>query len=215
MVICREIRDDDLDGVVAFLAGGFGHCEYWQHAISQLTVHHTPPGFPKYGFLLADGTAIVGAVLLIFTDVAINGESRIRCNVSSWYVNPAYRGYATILSRRAVKLANVTYFNVTPAPHTWPILKTQNFEMFVLGRIISVPILSRAVPGAVLETVTPNTQGGEDLSAAELTLLLDHQKYGCLSFLCILDGKRYPFVFGLDHRRYSWVRGRVSSARHG
>jgi len=205
VVACREIRAEDVDGVVDLLARGFGRGrDYWARALQRMTSHRVPPGFPRYGHVLADGASVVGVVLLIFTDVPRNGVSDIRCNISSWYVDPAFRSFAAILAKRAIRIPNVTYFNVSPAPHTWPILERQGFEPFAAGRIIALPALSRSRTDARVEVVAPGISPGLDLDQSEIDLMVDHLGYGCLSLNCEDGGRRFPFVFGLD-RRNAWL----------
>ncbi len=205
MVACREIRADDVDGVVDLLTRGFGRGRgYWANALQRLTDHRAPPGLPKYGYVLDDGSRLVGVVLLIFTDVPRNGSPDVRCNISSWYVEPAFRSFAAILAKRAIRQQNVTYFNVSPAPHTWPILERQGFVPFAAGRIISFPALSCNRTDGRVSVIGPGIAAGRDLDQSEVNVLLDHHGYGCLSLICDDDGERYPFVFGLD-RRSGWV----------
>ena len=55
---------------------------------------------------------------LIFSEVATGATPKIRCNVSSWYVEPAFRSFASLLVLRALKNKDVTYLNISPAPAT-------------------------------------------------------------------------------------------------
>ena len=116
---CREIGTADIDGIVNLLTSGFRNPhrtrDFWVRALKRLSEHPTPPGFPKYGYLLDCKGTPVGVILLIFSSILVNGETRIRCNVSSLYVEPAFRGYAAMLVSRALKHKHVTYFNITPA----------------------------------------------------------------------------------------------------
>jgi hypothetical protein len=142
MTFCREIHAYDIDRVVALLSRGFGCAAYWVQAMRRLTDHPGPPEIPKYGIVLEDHDGLVGVVLLIHADLPFEGKSRIRRNVSSWYVDPAYRSHASILAKRATRLPNVTYFNVTPAPHTRGVLQAQGFRPFAFGRTVTVPALN-------------------------------------------------------------------------
>jgi hypothetical protein len=198
---CREIHANDIDRVVALLTRGFGGEAYWAGALRRLTDHPTPPGLPKYGYVLEHDGALVGVILLIFTDVRIGGESHIRCNVSSWYVDPAHRSYASMLAKRATRLANVTYFNISPAPNTWSILDTQGFRPLAIGRTVSVPALNRPRFSVRVWLIATGTEPGRDLQQAEIDLLLHHTAYSALSLICEDDGQRHPFVFGLERRR--------------
>jgi hypothetical protein len=201
VVRCREMRADDVDKVVDLLTRGFGRKRgYWSSALERLTNHPTPPGFPKYGYVIDHDGSIAGVVLLIFTAIGVNGELKVRCNVSSWYVEPGYRNYGSILSMRAVRHQNTTFFNVSPAPHTWTILERQGFIRFAAGRTIAVPALNRSLPGVRVRAVGPSVLSGPDLDQTEIDVLRHHTGYGCLSLICELETKRHPFVFGTDLR---------------
>jgi hypothetical protein len=200
MIRCREIQDDDLEAVVALLNQGFGQKNYRTEALQPLAEHRPPPGLPKYGYVLEHDRTLVGIVLLISTEVRIGGRSHVRCNVSSWYVQPAYRAYASLLTRYALRHKNVTFFNVTPAPHTWATLEALGFTRFAAGYMMAVPLLSRSAARAHVEIVRPATRPDRDLDQAEIDLLLQHQRYGCLSLICETDGQRFPFVFRLRWR---------------
>lgn len=206
MIQCREIRTDDIDFVVDLLTHGFTNRPYWTRALARLQQHPAPPGLPKYGYVLDDGGRLVGVVLLICTDVPSHGSSHIRCNMSSWYVEPAYRSYASILAQRAMRHKNVTFFNVSPAPHTWPILEAQGFRPFAAGRVLSLPWLSLSPSRTHIEEIAAGTEADRDLEQAEIDLLLRHKAYGCLSVTCESGGQRHPFVFGLEpRRRYLYI----------
>src|SRR5205823_4624665 len=104
--------------------------EFWIRALNRLKAHPTPPGCPKYGYLLECRGAPVGVLLLISSAIDANGNTRIRCNVSSWYVEPAFRSYAAMLVSHALKYKHVTYFNITPNRSTLPILEAQGYVRY-------------------------------------------------------------------------------------
>jgi hypothetical protein len=196
---CREIDKADIAAIVDLLASAFRHHhrtrEFWVRAFECLSQHPTPVGFPKYGYLLeCEGTAI-GVILLIFSSLVVHGETRIRCNVSSWYVEPPFRGYAGMLISRALKREHVTYFNITPVPHTLPILEAQGYVRYCAGRFVSVPALSGCSYGCRVAAVASDARPGEDLSSFEIELLLAHANYGCISLTCNSASRRHPFVF--------------------
>ena len=89
-------------------------------AFAQLRRHATPAGLPKFGYLLESDGRVVGAVLLICSLVRDGDQDVPRCNLSSWYVDAAFRAYAPMLVSRAMRHKDVTYVNVSPAPHTRP-----------------------------------------------------------------------------------------------
>src|SRR5690242_14267315 len=140
---CREIGSADVDRIADLLTRGFPvrSREFWLRALKRLSEHPTPPGFPKYGYLLECNGNPVGVILLIHSHIEIRGEMRIRCNLSSWYVERSYRIYGAILVSQALKHREVTYFNITPDPSTLPILEAQGYVRYCSGRFISIPSL--------------------------------------------------------------------------
>lgn len=197
-VRCREIGANDAAAVIELLARGFAAARdrnFWVHVFARLSAHATPPGFPRYGYLLEKDETPVGVILLIFTAIPASEGLSIRCNVSSWYVEPAFRAYATMLIAVALRHKHVTYFNITPAAHTLAILEAQGYKRFCSGRMVSVPALSRGRRGCRVERISVLLNSGNDLTDFEIDLLQSHADYGCISLICYADGERFPFVF--------------------
>jgi hypothetical protein len=192
----REIGTADIEGIVNLLASGFRNDRnHWVRTLTRLTEHPTPAGFPKYGYLLECEGAPVGVILLIFSAILVNGETKIRCNVCSWHVKPGFNSYAAMLASRALSRKDVTYVNVAPAPHTLPILKAQGYEKYCGGWFAAVPSLFARSNGAHVSVVAPGINPDEHLQPGEIELLLAHAKYGCISLICESGSGRYPFVF--------------------
>jgi hypothetical protein len=134
-VRCRQIEETDLDAVLDLLVEGFpGQTRaHWVEVLRRLSVHDTPVGYAKYGYLLEHNAVAVGVLLLIFAKIADNAH--VRCSVSSWYVRPPFRGYAALLASRALRHRDVVYVNMTPAPHTRPILEAQGYRLLLRRRV--------------------------------------------------------------------------------
>jgi hypothetical protein len=192
----RRIRDADLDDIAAMLGKGLGYPKsYFVELLERLKAHPTPGDFPKYGYALMGDGLIVGAIILIFSSVESGSTSGIRCHVTSWYVEPDYRAYATVFFRSALKCSNVTYLNTSARPATLPIIKVQGFSNYSRGQFVTVP-LAHSLPtssdnrAAVVKTI-PEGQ----YEPFEMDLLLAHEKYGNMSFWCTAFGSSYPFIF--------------------
>jgi hypothetical protein len=140
--------------------------------LRRLSAHDTPAGYAKYGYLLEHNAVVVGVLLLIFAK--IDDQGHVRCSVSSWYVRPPFRGYAALLASRALRHREVVYFNMTPAPHTRPILEAQGYRLYCAGGFVSVPILHGRSGDAYVEVASPRTEPGTDLTATEIRQLLDN-----------------------------------------
>jgi hypothetical protein len=192
----RQIGEPDAAAVADLLARGFPERSgtFWQQVLARLTERPAPADLPRYGYLLESDGRTVGAILLIFSRPRCGGATTTRCNVSSWFVEPAFRGYASLLVSKALGHKGVTYLNVTPAPHTVPILLAQGYSPVNNGIFVAVPALqSRAGDGQVHVTWAESglPTGGEPF---EHELLLEHAKYGCLSLWCTTAGGALPFV---------------------
>lgn len=202
-VRCREIAAADLDEVTDLLTEGFRAWRdraFWVNALNRLSKHRTPPDFPKYGYVLESNGMVVGVLLLIFTLIKHDGKAGIRCNVSSWYVRPKFRFYASLLSMRAQRHKQATYYNITPAPWTLATLEAQGYVQYCKGAFVSIPLLSFQSDRAVVEQAATGMSPDSDLSSGEIDLLLEHAAYGCVSVVCNSPAGRHPFVFVLLHR---------------
>ena len=192
-VRCRQIAAEDIPAVTRLLVEGFPDrtLGYWSNALNALRGRVAPEGYPQFGYLLEAEQAVVGVLLLIFVEV---GGGKVRCNVSSWYVDPAYRMHAAPLVSAALRFKTVTYLNVSPARSTWPILEAQGYKRYVEGQFAALPVLSLAGFGARVRAYRPERDDAH-LSAEEAALLRDHAACGCLALVCARGGRIAPLVF--------------------
>src|SRR5689334_15785750 len=112
-VRCRQIVGPDIEEVIALLTRGFPgrKRQFWMRGFERQADRPTPPNCPKFGYVLESDGVLVGVLLLLFTSVAAGAEAAVRCNLSSWYVDPAFRNYASLLASVALKHKGVTYIN--------------------------------------------------------------------------------------------------------
>jgi hypothetical protein len=195
-VRCREIAESDIDAIADLLTRGFpGRTrDYWMRGLRRQSERRVPQGYPRYGYVLEHDRMPVGVLLLLYASSVQAGETMIRCNVSSWYVDPLFRVHATLLTSMAQKNKHVTYTNISPAVPTWPIIEAQGFKLYCSGLFFSVPIFSPTESGVTIERVTTENRSIKDLPQAELELLTSHAQYGCLSFVCHTLHGPLPFV---------------------
>ncbi len=191
---CRQIADTDVDDIVNLLASGFRRRkrQYWVRALERLAAHATPTGLPKYGYLLEDRGVTVGAMLLISSNIGVGSGATVRCNLSSWYVAPAYRSHASLLFGRALKHKNVTYLNVSAATHVLPIVEAFGFSRYSNGAFVTLPLLARSRASAAVRVAGASGCPTEPFVS---DLLTQHARYGCISLWCMTANRNYPFVF--------------------
>jgi hypothetical protein len=191
-VRCRQIAETDLSAVADLLTAGFPDrtLEYWRRALAALRTRAAPKGYPQFGYLLENDGAVVGVLLLIFTETG----GKVRCNVSSWYVDPTYRQHAAPLVSSALKFKGVTYLNVSPAPNTWPILEAQGYRRYCEGQFVSLPGLSLKGLFAKVREYHPARDAAR-FPTAEVALLDDHLASGCVVLTVERNGQTAPLVF--------------------
>lgn len=191
----RQITESDFVGVIDLLTRGFRVRSrgYWRRAFAQLASHPTPAGLPRYGYLLECDGRPVGVILLIFSSVPEDDASTIRCNLSSWYVEPQFRSHAALLIAQAIRHKNVTYVNISPAQHTRPIIEAQGFHRYGNGQFVTVPALSPKRDGECARVVDLHALA--DAPVEDRSLMLDHRTYGCITLWCKTSDRAYPFVF--------------------
>jgi hypothetical protein len=197
MIRCREIEIADLDGVADLLTRGFAgrSREYWMDGLRRMSLREAPEDFPRFGYMLDHEGTPVGVLLSIYTTRDDGSATSIRCNLSSWYVEPVFRNYAMMMAKVTQRHKHVTYTNISPAQWTWRTIETQGYRAYCSGLFFSFPALSRPAKGMRVEVVQPDTQAVDGLSEAEVALLARHAAYGCLSLVCrAADGRGFPFV---------------------
>lgn len=184
-VRCRQIAQSDHAVLADLLADGFPRSSraYWTRGFARLADLAPVEGMPRFGYVLESEQALVGVLLLICSR---RGDGRIIANLSSWYVEPAWRSHSTLLVSMATRQRHVTYINASPAPHTWRTLKAQGFHPFNVGRSAAVPALGFG-GGRVSETIP------DDLP--ERDMLLAHRAFGCISLVCEKPDGVFPFIF--------------------
>jgi hypothetical protein len=189
----RVLSAPDKTAVVRLLVEGFPrrNSSYWENAWDRLVELTKSHPAPVLGQAIVVEDEIVGVVLSIERPLHLNSLSNNYANLSSWYVKPAYRSYATMLLSRACKGKDKTYLNVSAATHTFQICEALGFKRYSSGQLAAVLLLSGTTEGTSVSEYKGYEQG---LSAEENKLLADHQSYGCI---CLVGRNRttsQPFV---------------------
>ena len=169
--------------------------QFWRHALARLGTRRPPAGLPQYGYLLEGGDKLVGAILLICAQIGTGDTSVTRCNLSSWYVEPAFRSYAALLVSRALAHKDVTFLNISAAPHTWPIIEAQGFSRYSDGVYVAMPALNGARGGLGVTILDARTRPTVAFNPMEQDILLQHADLGCISLWCATSERAYPFIF--------------------
>ena len=192
----REILDSDIHPTVDLLTRGFP-CprRYWEIGFDRLRTRSVPPDMPRYGYILEADDTIVGVILLISSLHWVQGRPRLFSNLSSWYVEPAYRSHATQLLKRAITNKKTTFLSVSPAVHVRPIFEALGFTCYARGQVLAVPALTRNRQNARTRIVQTDTFKEFGLEERERQRLELQAGYGCISFCCVTNNEIRPFLF--------------------
>ena len=186
----RFIEDHDLAAVAGLLCRGFPtrSSAYWARGLDKLRQRQVPDECPRYGLMLEEEGRPVGVLLTIYARVDSDGDTITRCNLSSWYTEPHLGAYAPLLLSAALKHRNVTYINISPAPHTQPIIEAQGFRSFCQGSYLHWPALSRAT---TLTRAKPLSREAAE-AWRERDMLKAHLAWGCLGL--VVAGELFVFA---------------------
>lgn len=207
-VRCRLITDEDLAAVARLLHHGFpGHrAGSWESDLGRLRQRSVPDDLPRYGYCLETEGKIVGVLLLIAAMRHIEGEDVPFINVASWYVEPDYRAYAQLLVSMALRNKAATFTNVTPAPHTWPIVEAQGYRKYCSGLFLAAAALRSPAPGVSVAAFGNLANDAAVTAMPEYDLLKRHHELGC-RVLVVREGER---LSGYVFRRYRIRSGRIA-----
>ncbi len=190
----REMTSGDCAAVVDLLVEGFPsrNADYWRTSLHKIQSQIVPIGQPQLGFVMEEAGALVGVLLMLWTPPDLLKKGQMRANLSSWYVQPPYRGYAAMLLAKACRDPNVTYLNVSPADHTVKICEMMGFKQYSAGQSVCLPILSRfKIANRVFQYGTEKSQ----LSPMLDKLVEAHVSMGCLALVGESHGHQTPFLF--------------------
>jgi hypothetical protein len=151
---------------------------------------------PQFGYLLESDGRAVGAILAIFSIPRTGANpDAVRCSISSWYVESAFRSYASLLAAQALKHRDATYLNISPAANTVPTLEAQGYTRYSAGLFVACPAVARGTDDASAVLLPAGEVPAAPFAPFEPGLLRDHADYGCVSFWCVTPERAYPFVF--------------------
>jgi hypothetical protein len=194
----RQITEADTAAVSDLLGRGFGaqrSRKFWQYVLQRLAERTVPATYPRYGYLLESDRRPVGVFLQIFSTVWSGGTPKTRCNVSSVYVDPAFRMYAPFLELQTFRYKNVTVLDVTPGPTRCAVVEARGYTRYSNGIFVALPALSGPPAAAPVRVLKAPARPEGPFDEHDHALLLDHANFGCTSLWCVTPERAYPFVF--------------------
>jgi hypothetical protein len=185
-----------VEAVAELLGRGLGYkSSYFLDLIEVMRQHDTPRDCPRFGYLLEDTGAVVGAILLIFSTSGKRKAEPLRCHITGWYVEPTYRAFATLFFRNILKRKDVSFLNISARPQTHPIISAQGFTKYSSGQFLAVPLLQFGTRVAGATVVRFEEKSGGCFDSEDFDIMAAHNKFGCICIWCVTADRAYPFIF--------------------
>ncbi|HLP16754.1 MAG TPA: hypothetical protein VK470_10880 [Bacteroidota bacterium] len=133
------------------------------------------------GYVLTDKGVIVGYLGTIYSRRMIAGATQRFCNVSSWIVQPEFRGESIKMVLPLVRMGDCTVTNFSPSPTVERIFQQLGFEYLDTHALIFYPGVSavRLLTPTAFRFITDRSEIRQRLSASDRILFDHHSAFQC------------------------------------
>ena len=181
----REVHDELIEPVRKFLASREGFRGNWDGLFNY---SWKMAGYP-YGYAILDQDKVAAFVGTIFSERISDGERSVVCNLTTWYVEDAYRHQrlGLLVLKPILARENLFITSLTPGEATRRILEQLGFQLLE-GEQIVVPILPEMTSflrkrRTGVSISFDKAQIREHLNPPERRILEDHSNLACRQFL--------------------------------
>jgi acetoacetyl-CoA synthetase len=185
----RIAEPADEPAICAILDVGFQRKLPWQRIFQ----HPWQPDNIPRGLVITADQRIVGFLGIIGAERTINGKSGVVANLTSWYVDPAYRGWSNALIAAATQY-DITYTSLTPGKTSRRVLEAIGFIKLDAVKVYSPPFLHAMTLRATRPRIIFDpVEIRQMVCESEQRILDDHMAYDCLPLL-LIDGDETAFA---------------------
>jgi hypothetical protein len=192
----RDLSESDLPEAIRLLCEGFPRraATYWRTGFDRLARRDPPQNTVRIGHAIFDSGTMRGVILAIPSTHENRASTQTFVNISSWYVQSSHRGApAKQLYRYASsRHPDVTYTNLSAKPHTLKAIRAMGFQEWTAGQLLCVGTKGGAGRTRIISAEKSRAAGLPDPIARTL---MDHERFGCISFCIETPTKLAPFVF--------------------
>lgn len=190
----RSATPDDFESICRLLDDGFDDDRLSRRDWSQLFGYGWMAEKPSFGFVLSVGSQIVGFLGTIYSQRSLGGQaSELVCNLTSWYVQPEYRGWGSFLLAAALRDKVTIYTSLTPGPETRAMLQRLGFATLEKQRYFLPLLNGRIVRRRGLEFEHEPDKIRNFLDEANRRILDDHLPYNLLH-LVVWEGGECTYL---------------------
>src|SRR2546425_460437 len=190
----RPVRGTDIEPLCAFLDRGFGAripAAAWRLLFDYQWLDEKP----NLGFLLIAGDEIRGFIGMVYARRLVQGKTALVCNLSSFYVDPDYRGWSFALLARALRDETVCYTSLTPSRTVAHMCEAMGFSYIDRNKIILPPLLNAlTLRGPTPQIIFDPEQVRALLGSEQRQIFDDHAPYDCLQLVLQSGSERAYLV---------------------
>lgn len=190
----RAATSADADAIARLLDEGFGRDDIEPRDWRVLLTYEWCRDKPNLGFVLTVDDTIIGFVGTVYSRRNLMGKPVVICNLSCWFVMPAYRGWGALLLRAALQDETVSYTSLTPGTEAGFIFCALGFESLERRKLLLLPFMqSKTLLNGRPQLEFQCDRIGALLSSADRRIFDDHQAYDCLH-LVVRDGPNNAYL---------------------
>jgi hypothetical protein len=137
--VVLPVTEDLLEKAIWMLSSSFPDqpVRFWRDGVRRIQQFRSPHLTWPYGYFMQVDGADVGIVLTIASErTAQDGAVQTVVNLSSWYVEPAYRCLAPLMLHRILKNGDAIFTDLTPSPAVIRINEAMGFQCWNEGATI-------------------------------------------------------------------------------
>jgi hypothetical protein len=155
---------------------------------------------PNHGFMLSDGSRVVGVYLAFYSERVVAGQVERFCNLGAWCVLPAFRFHGVGLLKALLKQDGYHFTDLSPSGSVVPLNLRMKFR--------SLDTSTALVPNLPWLSLRQRTRVSADpdvianmLAGAELELYRDHAQAAAVRHLVLIGGSECCYVMFRKVRR--------------
>ncbi len=156
---------------------------------------------PNHGFMLLDGTDIVGVYLAFYSSRTMSGKTEYFCNLGAWCVLPQYRLHSIRLLRALLGQSGYHFTDLSPSGNTVPVNERLRFTRLDTATVLMPNLPWPSWPGRYMVSSERATLE-RVLTGCEREIYLDHRHAQAASHALMTSGGEHCYViFRRDRRK--------------
>jgi hypothetical protein len=147
-----------------------------------------------YGIVIEDNNKIIAYLGLIFVHRKIQGEIHKFCNLTSFLIDPAYRGQKLThrIIDEVIKLGDYTITAITPIPSLYNMYESKGLRKLSDYRTV---FWNNGLRNKNWKIISDEKLIEQNLNSDNLQIYKDHSKFNCVN-LVISDENEYLLITG-------------------